>query len=231
MSYLVETNRCKLDNTTIKNIILLALLTAMQIGELGALNYTKNIDWNNNCIRFDTTLSKDENQKVIIGTNTKTGKKKIKKNQNDEIEVPFDIFNKNLFISILNEQIKVAKNNKYNKNHLLFCSKDGSFIHHTSLTNIFKKICRDASIKTNLAKGCHIHMCRHTAITRMIESGMDLMVIAKIVGHVDTKQIERTYGHILQQFQKEQLELSRNHYANNNLFTLQMKNTLIKKQS
>lgn len=45
---------------------------------------------------------------------------------------------------------------------------------------IFKRICRKAKIKLDLVESCHIHMCRYTAITRMIEAGIDLMVIATI---------------------------------------------------
>ena len=33
---------------------------------------------------------------------------------------------------------------------------------------------------------------RHTATTRMIEAGMDLMVIADILGHSDDRQIKET---------------------------------------
>lgn len=59
----------------------------------------------------------------------------------------------------------------------------------------------EGCIYNTVAKqGCHIHMCRHTATTRMIEAGMDLLVIANILGHVDDRQIKETYGHILNNF-------------------------------
>ena len=55
-------------------------------------------------------------------------------------------------------------------------------------------------------------MCRHTAATRMLEAGMDLMVIAGILGHADDTQIKETYGHILARYRNKQLKDSRNYY-------------------
>ena len=49
-------------------------------------------------------------------------------------------------------------------------------------------------------------MCRHTGATRMIEAGMDLLVIATILGHVDDRQIKETYGHILARYRNKQLK-------------------------
>ena len=55
-------------------------------------------------------------------------------------------------------------------------------------------------------------MCRHTAVTRMIEAGMDLLVIATILGHVDDRQIRETYGHILNSYRNKQLKNSKSYY-------------------
>ena len=45
---------------------------------------------------------------------------------------------------------------------------------------------------------------RHTYISVMLAQNIDIWVIAKIVGHKDTKQITETYGHLIQE--KEELE-------------------------
>ena len=141
-----------------------------------------------------------------MGSTTKTGRKKIEQGLLDERFLPFNIFDENLMFTIIKEQINNAKSNFNNRYNLLFCQLDGSYIDHRSVNNIFKRICREAGIKTNLAKGCHTHMCRHTAVTRMIEAGMDLLVIASILGHVDDRQIKETYGHILSQYRNKQLK-------------------------
>ena len=60
-------------------------------------------------------------------------------------------------------------------------------------------------------------MCRHTGATRMLEAGMDLLVIAYILGHSDDRQIKETYGHILPRYRNKQLKNSRTYYKNNKL--------------
>ncbi len=137
---------------------------------------------------------------------TKTGREKISQGQLDERIVPFDIFDEKLLLDTVKDQIANAKSNFCNKEHLLFCQLDGSYIDYRCINNIFKRICREAGVKLNLTKGCHVHMCRHTGATRMIEAGMDLLVIAAILGHVDDRQIKETYGHILARYRNKQLK-------------------------
>ena len=146
-----------------------------------------------------------------MGSTTKTGKSRVKHGLIDERFVPFDIFDEALMLNIIKNQIKNAKNNPNNKENLLFCQKDGTYIDERCINNIFKRICREAGVKLELPKGCHTHMCRHTAVTRMIEAGMDLLVIATILGHADDRQIKETYGHILAKYRNRQLKNCRNY--------------------
>lgn len=214
------------DNNTMKNIIIIGLFTGMRIGEIGALKIDENINLKEKYFKIKNTLSKDENSKVIIGDTTKTGKKKKKQNKPDFRIIPFGVFDEKIVESIVKEQIKISKDNPNNKNNLLFCRKDGKLIHHSQITNIFKRICRDAKIKLDLPKGCHIHMTRHTFTTRCIEAGMDLMVIAKLLGHSSTAQIEKTYGHILDKYRNRNLDGLRQYYEENNLLSASIKKIL-----
>lgn len=213
---LVKSSRCNYDERTLRNLFICALLTVARIGELGAIDIDKDIDLINNGFIIDTTLSEDDG-KVILGKTTKTGRKKIEQGLVDERFVPFSIFDEQLMISTVKDQIENARNNPNNKNNLLFCQLDGSCIDHRSINNIFKRICREAGVKLELKKGCHTHMCRHTGTTRMIEAGMDLLVIAAILGHKDDRQIKETYGHILAKYRNKQLRNSRSYYKQNHL--------------
>lgn len=213
---LTKNSRCNYDEKTLKNLFICALLSGARIGELGAINITKNIDFKASGLVINKTLSCD-NGKIIMGETTKTGHKKIEQGLLDERFVPFDIFDAELMISTIKEQIKNAKSNLNNKENLLFCQLDGSYIDHRCLNNIFKRICREAGIKKELSKGCHTHMCRHTAVTRMIEAGMDLLVIASVLGHVNDRQIKETYGHILERYRNRQLKDCRSYYEKQKL--------------
>lgn len=214
------------DNNTMKNIIIIGLFTGMRIGEIGALKIDKNINMKEKYFKVKTTLTKDENRKVILGTTTKTGKRKKKQNKADFRIIPFGVFDEAIVETIVKEQIEISQNNIYNKENLLFCRKDGDFIHHSQITNIFKRICRDAKIKLELSRGCHFHMTRHTFATRCIESGMDLFLIAKLLGHSSITQIEKTYGHILDKYRNNKLDGLRNYYQENNLLSASIKKIL-----
>lgn len=202
---LIKSSKCNYDERTLRNLFICLLLSAARIGELGALDYTKHLDFSAGGFIINRTLSQEDG-KIIMGETTKTGRQKISQGQLDERFVPFDIFDEKLLTDTVKDQIQNAKCNFNNKEHLLFCQKDGSYIDYRCLNNIFKRICREAGVKLDLPKGCHVHMCRHTGATRMIEAGMDLLVIAAILGHVDDRQIKETYGHILARYRNKQLK-------------------------
>lgn len=66
-------------------------------------------------------------------------------------------------------------------------------------------------------------MNRHTGVTRLIEFGMDLMVIASFTGHTSRRQIEETYGHILQKFRNWQLSHPNQYFKKEDLITEEIK--------
>lgn len=214
---LIVDSKCSYDEETLRNIFLIALITGARIGELGAIDYTKDIDFNKRIIIIDNSLTKDENYKVVLGTRTKTGKKKNRKGQKDKREIPFEIFKKGYIEKILKNQIEVAKSNANNRENLLFCKKTGNYLVPSEINNIFKRICREAKIKLDIPTGCNEHMCRHTATTRMIEADINPMLIAEILGHSSTRELERTYGHILKRFRNTELKNLDKYYKKINI--------------
>ncbi len=213
---LIKSSRCNYDERTLRNLFICLLLSAARIGELGALDYTKHLDFSAGGFIINRTLTQEDG-KILMGEHTKTGQRKVSKGQLDERFVPFDIFDEKLLTDTVKDQIQNSRSNFNNKEHLLFCQKDGSYIDYRCLNNIFKRICRKAGVKLELPNGCHVHMCRHTGATRMIEAGMDLLVIASILGHVDDRQIKETYGHILARYRNRQLKNSRAYYKQQRL--------------
>lgn len=148
---LINASASKYDSNTIKNLILLGLFTGMREGELGAIDYEKSINMQDECFEIKNTLTKDINGKVKIGSTTKTGKLKTKQGKHDKKIIPFSTYNKDFIYSIINEQLEVAKGTPNNTYNLLFCKKDGTPIVHNEVNNIFKRICREARIKLDLS--------------------------------------------------------------------------------
>lgn len=213
---LITDTKSKYDTITIKNIILLGLLTGMRIGEMGALLFTSEyINFEEEHIWVGKTLTKNKENKTVIGIITKGGKRRIRNQEATFRIVPFGIFDKDseTVKNILTEQLEVAKNNKNNTEQLLFCKKDGSYINHSQVTSIFKRICKEAGIKLDLPTGCHIHMTKHTAVTRMFESGMRIETIGNLVG-TTPRILEKTYAHILKTFIDDELKGLNQYYKN-----------------
>lgn len=225
---IVKSHKSNCDNNTVRNLFILALLTGCRIGELGAINYTKHINFEKKLITIERTETENEKQKLVIGENTKTGNKKKKKKKKDIHYVPFSVFDEDITTYVLNNQIKQAKLNKKNKNHLLFCDKYGNLIQHIGINNIFKRICFQLGITfDNSFETFSFHSTRHTAVTRLIEMNVDLKIIASIVGHSTTRQIEETYGHILHEFQMKQITNPGCYYTKEDLITPELKKHLL----
>lgn len=218
----------KLDKLTAMNLLKVLFATGGRCGEICSLDCEQNIDFENEILIIDTTLSKEikeiitENNKnkisIKIGKSntTKTGRKKRRLNQSVHRQIPFYVCNNNELKIILEEQLKISKANSYNINNLLFCNMDGSYITTSQMTALLKRICRELQIKTYLKTGCNIHMTKHTFVTRCIESGISIETISVLVG-TSVEKLQKTYIHILEKFKNKEVSNLKKLYKKSNL--------------
>ena len=61
----------------------------------------------------------------------------------------------------------------------------------------------EASIRARIRPPVSFHTCRHTWASHAVMNGMPLMVVAKNLGHADTRMVERHYGHLAPSFTAE----------------------------
>lgn len=79
---------------------------------------------------------------------------------------------------------------KFGSSNYVFLSTKGSpYKRHDSLKQSFAGACKRANIS-----GLRFHDLRHTAATRMIESGASIVAVSRILGHADLKTTMR-YAH------------------------------------
>lgn len=175
------------ENTTYKNIMLLALFTGMRSGEILALKLS-DIDFENNVIHIQRSMTRNKEGKTIIGKKTKTYNSRRDITMTDTIK------------KILKDSVR---NFKFNEEKLLFSRKnvddDKYWISGSMINSAFKRLCQ----KHNVGKGFDVnfHMLRHTYATRCIESGMQAKVLQKKLGHKDISVTLNTYTDIFAKFE------------------------------
>ena len=177
----------KNSNHKYKNIVLLCLYTGMRIGETLALT-NNNINLKENYITIEQTLTRDKNDKVILGNKAKT------KAGNRIIYIGNDAKN------VLKDVLKTNITNIYNL--IFFDYSKNTFITPNEINCFLKRLNK----KHNICKDIHTHMLRHTFATRCIEAGISAKVLQKNLGHKKIQTTLDTYTSVFEKFNKKENE-------------------------
>ena len=182
-------------NNVYNDILLLQLYTGMRIGEVLALSKDC-INLKDNTLHVYRTITRDKNDKVILGKHTKTYNKKT------GIDAGKRIFPMSLKVNkIIKKYLRSKIDNIYN---LLFWDyKRNTFITDGEINSYLKRL----NAKYKITESIHTHILRHTYITRCQENGMPLVVIQALVGHVEGSTITNdVYTSVSVDFMKQELE-------------------------
>lgn len=193
---------------------LLSLYSGMRIGEVFALDKDQDIDWKSHKIYVNNTLTKDENDNVILGDKTKTysGQRTL----NMDCMVIFIL--EKAFEEII-----------LNPNNLLFCREDGGLINEGASNSAFKRFC--IKHKITKKKDINQHMLRHSFATRKIEGGMPAEVLMVIMGHKDVETTLNTYFDAFAEYKNIYEEKTYTYYEMQGLtFDIVDKNFIIKQE-
>lgn len=172
-----------LENKQYENIVLLMLFSGMRIGEVLAIKCA-DIDFKEHSLFINSTLTRNEKDKTILGETTKTQNSKRIITITKNIE------------KILKKSLENIYVNKYD---LLFYDKNG-FITPSQINSYLIRLNKKYSIANEL----HNHMLRHTYATRCIEAGMSVKVLQKKLGHSKIETTLNTYASVLARFEGQE---------------------------
>lgn len=196
-----------------KYLFLFILTTGIRIGEALVLDYEKDINLKENTVDINRTQTKDENGKVIIGDTTKTDNSRRTLHLN------------NISKKILKEALK---HKIPNKDHLLFCKRDGTMHLENSINSCLKRIAikieiglyKDYNKKDELVikTDVHTHMLRGTFATRCAEAKIAPAVLMKILGHKDIKVTMQYYIDVDAEFEISENQNVEEYLKSKNIF-------------
>ena len=160
--------------------------TGMRKGELLALKWN-DIDLQSGIIHVNKTLSNDgRNGWELTSPKTRTSQR--------DILMISEL--KKLFLGLYQRNRHLVA---FNKTYFVFGSdKPMSF---TTLDRIYSKYTKISSVKR-----IRIHDFRHSFASALIELGVDIMLLAQMLGHSSKEQIFETYGHLYPNKQQEAID-------------------------
>ncbi|WP_422487116.1 tyrosine-type recombinase/integrase [Gudongella sp. DL1XJH-153] len=179
-----------LDNVKLKYIILFAVLTGARMGEILALkkkDIKDGVVMINKSIRKVRVYSDKENytyQYKVTRPKTESSRR--------EVPLPDKLINelKNLDILVKEERLRLGP--AYDNNDILFPSITGTYIDDKNLRRSWERALSSSGVDYK-----KFHALRHTYATRMIENGVELLTVSRLLGHSSIKTTE-VYAHTLE---------------------------------
>lgn len=171
---------------------ILILNTGMRMGEALALKWG-DVDLANKTINVSRNAIIIKNRNGI-DSDTKKRKLKIQtstKSQNGNRIIPL---NKAAYSAI--KYFLQQRNSDF-----VISTKIGGSVYPAPFQSTLDSICREAGIKR-----FGIHALRHTFASKMLESGVDIKVVSKILGHSSVKITYDIYIHVLENQKKNAVE-------------------------
>ena len=191
-------------NCKYKNVYLIQMFCGLRVGEVLALTM-KDIDLEHKKISVKKTLTKDEKGRTIMGQSTKTyaGKRMV----------PIPEF----IMPAIIEQMQYANSQPNNDEKMIFKPDNKKYCDREQVNDYLKDILRKEFDITDIST----HSLRHTFGTRCVESGMQPVVVQRLMGHTDVSVTLNTYTSVYDKFKEQEVEKVNQYYLKELLYNNQ----------
>lgn len=177
-------------NIKLRYLCLFAVMTGARVGEILALEKK---DIKNNIVKINKSIrvvriyvNEDDYYYDMKITKPKT------KSSNREIPLPAALVKELKGLNVLVKEEKLKLGIAYEDNTLLFPSLTGTYLDSRNLVRSWKRALNNANVPYK-----KFHSLRHTYATRMIENGVSLLTVSRLLGHSSIKTTE-IYAHTLE---------------------------------
>jgi len=180
------------------------MFCGLRVGEVLALTM-KDIDLEHKKISIKKTLTKDEKGRTIMGQSTKTyaGKRMV----------PIPEF----IMPAIIEQMQYANSQPNNDEKMIFKPNNKKYCDREQVNDYLKDILRKEFDITDIST----HSLRHTFGTRCVESGMQPVVVQRLMGHTDVSVTLNTYTSVYDKFKEQEVEKVNQYYLKELLYNNQ----------
>ena len=167
-------------NETLKDIYLFGFYSGCRINEI------LNLKWNN--IDFAERLIKIKNDESFT---TKNKRERV---------IPIN----NFLFENLRKRIPIVNN--INNENYVFVDSNGKKFRADTVSKWFKETVREASKHIDLDSSIHFHSLRHSFASCLIQRGVSIYEVSKLLGHSDIKVTE-IYSHLKPENLRNAVEL------------------------
>lgn len=187
-----------MEDEKLKYVALFSLFTGLRLGEILALEKD---DIKNHTVKVNKSLT---NAKVFDGKNkyhyeTKVVKTKTKSSIREvPIPEPMQVELSRLKILVAKEKMRLGP--VYEENNLLFPSLTGTYIDKRNFNRSWTRFLDRVGMPHR-----KFHALRHTFATRLIENGVNIVTVSKLLGHTSIQTTE-IYTHVLKDEKKKGID-------------------------
>lgn len=151
----------------------------------------KKLNFKNNTVKVDATLTKDKKSKVILGDSPKT--------DSSYRIVPIPQF----VMDLLKLQIdELKKYGPVNDNTFVFGTTGKQWLNHSAVASKLHKLCVECNIKDITP-----HALRHSYATHLLENGVSVTKVSKRLGHKKITETYNTYSHVIEGISKDDIDV------------------------
>lgn len=172
----------------------LAVVTGMRQAELFGLKWT-DLSWHKGMLHVQRQIQRVSGKGLVEAEpKTRAGVRSIKLG-NATLDALRDHLERQ-------NQAKIALGNRWRERDLIFTSSIGSAIDQSNLLKDYYEILEKAGLPR-----IRFHDLRHTAASLMLNHGVPVIVVSKILGHSKPSVTMDIYGHLYMEMQDEAAQI------------------------